>query len=169
MIVFLNGQLLPEERAVVSVFDRGFLYGDGLFETLLLRHGKPFEWARHLDRLRRGARFLQLEVPYPDAELWSFVQELAKANGMPDAVLRIQLLRGVGPRGYAPAGVGRPTLVMTLHPAPLIDSENPPRWRLTTSTVHLPSGGLRLGSRPATDCHKFWPGLRPKLPASRKH
>ena len=55
MNVFLNGQFVPEERALVSVFDRGFLYGDGLFETVPIYNGKPFRWAQHLERLQRGA------------------------------------------------------------------------------------------------------------------
>ena len=51
VLIFLNGQFVPEERAVVSVFDRGFLYGDGLFETMRVFKGKPFRWAQHLERL----------------------------------------------------------------------------------------------------------------------
>ena len=51
MLVFLNGQFVPEEQAVVSVFDRGFLYGDGLFETMRVVNGKPFRWDQHLHRL----------------------------------------------------------------------------------------------------------------------
>ena len=55
MMVFLNGQFVPEEQAVVSAFDRGFLYGDGLFETMLVSNSKPFRWAQHVERLERGA------------------------------------------------------------------------------------------------------------------
>ncbi len=64
MIVFLNGQFVPEAQAVVSVFDRAFLYGDGLFETIRVANGKPFRWAAHLERLQRGADFLGIAHPF---------------------------------------------------------------------------------------------------------
>ena len=60
MLVFLNGQFVPEEQAMVSVFDRSFLYGDGLFETMLVCNRQPFRWKQHLERLQRGAEFLKL-------------------------------------------------------------------------------------------------------------
>ena len=55
MIVFLNGEFVPEEKAVISVFDRGFLFGDGLFEAMLVRRGEIFRWRQHVERLQRGA------------------------------------------------------------------------------------------------------------------
>ena len=64
MIVFVNGQFVPEERAMVSVFDRSFLYGDGLFETMRVFNGKPFRWRQHLERLERGTAFLKIRLPF---------------------------------------------------------------------------------------------------------
>ncbi len=61
MLVFFNGQFLPEAQAVVSVNDRGFLLGDGLFETMRVVRGKPFRFAQHLERLARGADFLKIK------------------------------------------------------------------------------------------------------------
>ncbi len=58
MTVFLNGQFLSDAEAVVPVNDRGFMYGDGLFETLRVVNGKPFRMAQHLERMTRGADFL---------------------------------------------------------------------------------------------------------------
>jgi aminodeoxychorismate lyase len=139
MIVFLNGQFVPEESAVVSVFDRGFLYGDGLFETALVRRGRPFRWAQHLERLHRGAAFLGLRIPFPDDSLGKFADELIAANGREDGVLRVTLSRGAGIRGYSPRGADHPTLVMTLHPLP--DPREAGRgWRLLTTSRRLPSG-----------------------------
>ncbi len=139
MFVFLNGQIVPEELAVVSVFDRSFLYGDGLFETMLVHKGKPFRWAQHLERLRNGAAFLKLRVPFPPNVLRDFAAQLIEQNRMLDALLRITLSRGVGPRGYSPKGADHPNAVMSLHPAPDIDSKNPPQWSLITSSVRLPA------------------------------
>jgi len=139
MIVFLNGQFVPEQQAVVSVFDRGFLYGDGLFETLLVRQGQPFRWGQHLDRLQRGAQVLRLPLPFPPQELRRHADDLLRRNERRDAVLRLTLSRGAGPRGYSIPPAGSPSLVMTLHPAPVFDPQAPPRWRLFTSTVRVPT------------------------------
>jgi aminodeoxychorismate lyase len=140
MVCFLNGQFVSEDKAVVSVFDRGFLYGDGLFETLRLCSGKPFRWQQHWERLQRGADFLQIPLPFPAEELGRCAAQLVERNQMPDSILRVTLSRGAGPRGYSPKGAGRPTLVMNLHPAPGIDLANPPQWRLITSKFQLPVG-----------------------------
>lgn len=136
MLIFLNGQFVPEERAVVSVLDRGFLYGDGLFETMRIFAGKPFRWAQHLERLKRGAEFLKIKLPFAPESLRGFVDELVTKNKMPDALLRLTLSRGVGVRGYSPKGADNPTLVMSLRPAP---KGPPPRWKLITSTQRLPA------------------------------
>src|SRR5207249_1727258 len=139
MLVFLNGHFVPEEKAVVSVFDRSFLYGDGLFETLRVYGGKPFCWPQHLERLQRGAEFLNLRLPFGPAALEQFAMQLIHRNQMPDSLLRISLSRGVGPRGYSPKGANQPVLVMSLRPAPPPDLQNPPQWRLLTSSVRLPA------------------------------
>jgi aminodeoxychorismate lyase len=140
VIVFLNGRFVPEEQAVVSAFDRGFLYGDGLFETLRVFNGKPFRWAQHFERLQRGADFLGIRIPFPVETLRDFAGELIAKNRLPDALLRLTLSRGVGPRGYSPRGADKPTLTMSLHPAPEMDPADPPKWRLITASARLPSG-----------------------------
>src|SRR6202162_886367 len=125
-IVFLNGEFVPEERAVVSVFDRCFLYGDGLFETLRVLNRTPFLWAEHIERLQRGAEFLNISLPFPPEPLREFAYELIVQTDTPRESLRLTLPRGVGVRGYSPKGAERPFLVMTLQPAPRIDPEKPP-------------------------------------------
>jgi branched-chain amino acid aminotransferase len=139
MIVFLNGQFLPEERAVVSVFDRGFLYGDGIFETMRVLNGHPFRWAQHWERLQRGAAFLKIPVPVESSSLRASATQLITTNEMPDSLLRIALSRGVGRPGYSPKEAQRPSLVMSCHPAPFVDPQRPPRWKLVSATVRLPA------------------------------
>src|SRR5437867_2224291 len=139
MIVFLNGQFVPQEQAVISVFDRGFLYGDGLFETLRVCGGKPFCWRQHVERLERGAAFLKLRLPFGAQQLEQFAAQLIQQNRMPEALLRITLSRGVGPRGYSPTGATQPLLVMSLHPVPAVDLQQPVQWRLFTSSIRLPA------------------------------
>jgi len=152
MTVFLNGQFVPEAAATVSVFDRSFLYGDGLFETLLVSNGKPFRWRQHLERLERGAAFLGIKLPYTQDALAGLAAELIVQNKMPESLLRLTLSRGLGARGYSPKGADKPTLVMTLHPlgAPSTASAQvehaetvlgvPLRWRARTASFRLPAG-----------------------------
>jgi aminodeoxychorismate lyase len=152
MIVFLNGRFVPEAQATVSVFDRSFLYGDGLFETMRVANGKPFRWEQHLDRLARGAEFLDIKIPFDHPALAQFAGELIARNHLPEALLRLTLSRGVGPRGYSPRGADQPSLVMTLHPfkAPAVNPEpsmGAPvqtgglvRWRAHTADCRLPAG-----------------------------
>jgi len=140
MVVFLNGMFVPEEKAVVSVFDRGFLYGDGLFEAIRIFNGKPFRWPQHWERLQQGAKFLKIKLPFPLEKLYTAAGELIVKNKMPDALLRITLSRGVGAHGYLPQNASKPTLFMSLRPAPKISRKIPVQWNLMFSAFHLMAG-----------------------------
>src|ERR1017187_5293308 len=98
VLVFLNGQFLSEAQAVVHVNDRGFLLGDGLFETMRVVRGKPFRFAQHLERMARGADFLKIKCPFTLEELEKFAAQLIEQNNMPEAILRLTLTRGAGER-----------------------------------------------------------------------
>ncbi len=137
MVVFLNGRFLAEEAALVSVFDRGFLYGDGLFESLRVVRGQPFLWDTHMERFTHGAHVLKLRPPLTSVEMRHAAERLVQLNTLPDAVLRITLTRGPGPRGYSPRGADRPTLAMTLHAAPGPDAKMPTGVRLITSSFRV--------------------------------
>lgn len=135
MLVFLNGQFVPETQAVVSVNDRGFMYGDGLFETLPVVNGRPFRLMPHLERLIRGADFLKIKSPFTPDQLQDFGRQLIEKNQMPDAILRVVLTRGPGERGYTPRPGGHPTVAMTLHPVPTL--ERLVRWKLVTASYRI--------------------------------
>jgi len=140
MIVFVNGRFVPEDRAVVSVFDRGFLYGDGIFETMLMVKGEPFRWEQHMDRFRSGLEYLKISIPYSSAALRHHTRELIKRNRMPDCLLRLTVSRGAGKRrGYSPADANSPSVVLSLHPAAAVEPAHPLRWNLITSKVRLPA------------------------------
>lgn len=139
MIAFLNGEFVAEALATVSVFDRGFLYGDGLFEAFRVFNAKFFRWQEHLRRFHRGVKVLNIRSPFSDQELLAFAEELVSRNRMPDALLRVTLTRGSGQRGYSPRGADKPTIVMTLHPAPRMEPGKPPMWSLAISTYRLPA------------------------------
>ncbi len=140
MQVFLNGRFVPAEQAVVSVADRGFLYGDGVFELVPVHQGRPFRWPQHWDRFRCGADYLKIRIPFSGPELLGHAGRLVEENDMPSSLLRLALSRGVGIRGYSPKGANSPTLVMTLHEAPQEDPEDPICWNLVTASQRLPAG-----------------------------
>ncbi len=137
--VFLNGRFVPEEQALVSVFDRGFLYGDGLFETLRVMNGVPLRWDAHWRRFAMGMLRLDLSVRWLPEYLRANAADLSHHNQLPDALLRLTLSRGVGERGYSPRGADSPTFVMSLHPAPVLAAEVP-RSKLHTASLRLPAG-----------------------------
>jgi branched-subunit amino acid aminotransferase/4-amino-4-deoxychorismate lyase len=120
--------------------DRGFLLGDGLFETVRVAGGKPFRFAQHLERLSRGADFLKIKLPFEPKEIQKFVAQLIEKNILPEAVLRLTLTRGVGTRGYSVKNCGTPTLAMTLHPLPPQNPKEPLQWSLITSSYRIPAG-----------------------------
>jgi branched-chain amino acid aminotransferase len=136
-LVCLNGEFLPAEEARVSIFDRSFLYGDGLFETLRVYGGHPFAWGAHLDRLDHAAEQLGLRLPVTRDGLQSAAHDLLRRNGHAEAILRIQISRGRGERGYSPRGATSPVWVLTTHPAMPQDPANPTRWRLATASLRL--------------------------------
>lgn len=142
MIVFLNGQFVSESQAVVPINDRGFTYGDGLFETMRVVAGRPFRMAQHLERMVRGAEFLKIKLPYTPKELQKFTEQLIEKNEMPDAILRVILTRGPGARGYLPNGAGPPTLAMTLHETPALATDSQATWSLVTSPYRIPAADV---------------------------
>src|SRR5256885_16548448 len=80
--VNVNGRISDQEHAVVSVFDHGFLYGEGVYETLRTYNGQPFLFDRHMKRLRRSADMLVLPVPLADAEGDARFRETMRAAGL---------------------------------------------------------------------------------------
>ncbi|HXR47351.1 MAG TPA: aminotransferase class IV [Candidatus Limnocylindrales bacterium] len=135
MTIFLNGRFVPETQAVIPVNDRGFMYGDGLFETVRVVNGRPFRLAQHLERMTRGADFLKIKLPIAPKELQEFAEQLIEQNQLSEAILRVTLTRGPGERGYTPETDGKPTIVMTLHAAP--HSKTPVQWSLITSSFRV--------------------------------
>jgi branched-chain amino acid aminotransferase len=109
--LWLNGALVEEEQACISPADKGFLLGDGVFETLRSYSGRPFALREHLERLAAGARILGIAVP-PLDQLERGARELLAASGLADARLRITVTSGSGPPGLV-RGAGPGTVLMT--------------------------------------------------------
>ncbi len=120
-IVNVNGRISDREHAVVSVFDHGFLYGEGVYQTLRTYNGHPFLFDRHMRRLRNSAGMLALPVPLADAEIEArFYETLsaAKLTGGPgrEAYLRLMVTRGVGDLSYDPSVCPTASLVVIVKP-----------------------------------------------------
>jgi len=123
MWIFLNDRFVRREEAVVSVFDHGFLYGDGVYETLRSYAGKIFMLQHHLGRLRRSATSIGLELPIPEKDWPALLHETMERNALADARLRVTISRGEGAIGLDPALCPRPTVVIMAEPLvlPTID------------------------------------------------
>ena len=115
--VYVNGVVRPAAEASVSVYDHGFLYGEGVYETLRTYHRVPFLFDRHMRRLRASAGYLHLEVPYTDAAVRGWIDETVDAAGeLDEAYIRILHTRGVGELTYDLKATPTPTLVIIVKP-----------------------------------------------------
>jgi len=121
----VNGQLVRAEDAVVSVQDRGFRFGDGVFETIRVQAGVPcwFEW--HMQRLAGGLRALRID--FDTASLTGLCRELLRKNAIVDGLLRIQVTRGSGSRGYLPTPSNAHYVIET-PPFPVIPDKPGALW-----------------------------------------
>jgi branched-chain amino acid aminotransferase len=120
--IYINGQLLEKEQAVVSVFDHGLLYGDGVFEGIRAYHGRVFMLREHLERLYNSARAILLEIPLSKKQMEDAVLQTLRANNLKDAYIRLVVTRGEGDLGLDPRKCSKPTLIIitdkiTLYPA----------------------------------------------------
>lgn len=120
----------------MSVFDRGFLYGDGLFETIRVFNGQLFRWLQHWRRLEEGAAFLRIKLPFGSEKARAVARRLIAKNQMPNALLRLTLSRGPGAPGYSARHANDPAFVMSLRPCPKAQRV-PPQWDLVTSSLRL--------------------------------
>jgi branched-chain amino acid aminotransferase len=120
-IVNVNGKITDETQAVVSVFDHGFLYGEGVYETLRTYHQRPFLLDRHLARLRKSAGMIALGIPLSDEQFADRIAETmsAASSSAPrdsEWYIRVLLTRGIGELTYDPAATPAPSIVMIVKP-----------------------------------------------------
>jgi branched-chain amino acid aminotransferase len=110
MQINLNGKLVAKEEAVVSVFDHGLLYGDGVFEGIRIYSGNIFKLEEHIDRLYDSAKAIMLDIPVPKKQMIEEHVKTVKANGLTDGYIRTVVTRGVGDLGLDPKNCsGGPT------------------------------------------------------------
>ncbi|MGE5672525.1 MAG: branched-chain-amino-acid transaminase [Mycobacterium leprae] len=110
--VYIDGQFYAKDEAKISVFDHGFLYGDGVFEGIRAYGGRIFKLSEHLDRLYASAKTINLEIPIPWAEMESVVRETCRrSNLLADSYIRLVVSRGTGDLGLDPRKCKRATVV----------------------------------------------------------
>ena len=114
----VNGRISGERDAAISVFDHGFLYGEGVYETMRTYNGRPFLYERHMHRLRRSAEMIVLEVPFSDDELADRIRQTMAAAGLngSEAYIRVLLTRGIGELTYDPKATPVPSFVIIVKP-----------------------------------------------------
>ncbi|NWF52446.1 MAG: aminotransferase class IV [Nitrospirae bacterium] len=112
MLVHLNGKLIPAKEALISVFDHGFLYGDGVYETMRVYDGVTFMLDEHLNRLYRSALMIGLIIPVEVNSLKNYIYDTLIANSLKEAFVRLTVSRGYGPIGIDPDLCHSPTIVI---------------------------------------------------------
>ena len=168
--VYVNGQYLPEDQATVSIFDRGFLFADGVYEVTSVLGGKLFDFDGHAVRLQRSLDELDMKNPIIKDDLLEIHRELVRANDITDGLIYLQVTRGAADRDFAyPADDVEPTLVLFTQSKPGL-ADNPTakigikvisiedqRWgRRDIKTVQLlfPSMGKMMAK--AAGCDDAW-------------
>lgn len=115
-LVFLNGEFVPAKSAKISVFDRGFLYGDGCFETMRAYDGVIFRLNDHLERLRNSLALLDIHFSYSSRQLSDICNRLIERNDLADAIVRLSVTRGLSRGGIGTSRAAEPSVVAFVRP-----------------------------------------------------
>jgi branched-chain amino acid aminotransferase len=133
-LVYVSGTFRPAADAMVSVFDHGLLYGDGIFEGIRAYNGRVFKLERHIDRLFDSAKAIRLEIPYTPAGVCDIVLESCRRNGVTDGYIRLIVTRGAGDLGLDPRGCRRAELIVIVKASLTIYRSAEAGIRVVTST-----------------------------------
>lgn len=112
LLIYIDGKHCPKSEAKISVYDHGFLYGDGVFEGIRAYNGSVFKLKEHIDRLYSSAHAIMLEISVTKEEMINAVIETLKRNKLTDAYIRLVVSRGVGDLGLDPRKCSKPTIII---------------------------------------------------------
>ena len=155
--VYVNGEYLPEEEAKVSVFDRGFLMADGVYEVTSVLDGKLIDFAGHCTRLARSLSELEMQNPHSDEDWLAIFREIVARNGVEDGMVYLQVTRGnPGDRDFAyPSDDVKPTVVLFTQSKPgLADS---PAAKTGWKVISIPD--VRWGRRDIKTVQLLYPSM----------
>ncbi len=154
-IVYVNGSYLPEEEATVSVFDRGFLFADGVYEVTSVLGGKLLDFAGHAKRLQRSLDELEMTNPVTEDALLDIHRELVARNGIEDGLIYLQITRGAADRDFAYPKDAAPTIVLFTQSKPgLADS---PVAKTGLKVISIPD--IRWGRRDIKTVQLLYPSM----------
>ena len=146
--IFLNDKIIPDTDGNISSGDRGFLYGDGIFETLRSYDGEPFKLAEHMERMRHSAKELMIVFEYTNTEISEIIKKLIDKNNIRNAYMRITLSRGAGGIGLGISNNHKPTLLIQ------IKSFTPYEKKLYNEGMSLVVSNCRRSTSCPISCHK---------------
>ncbi|MCM3759734.1 branched-chain-amino-acid transaminase [Alkalihalobacillus oceani] len=121
--IYLNGEFVEKEDAKISVYDHGFLYGDGVFEGIRVYEGNVFRLKEHLDRLYDSAKSIMLEIPQTKEEMTGVLIETLRKNELQNAYIRLVVSRGVGNLGLDPSSCSNPQVIVIAEELALFPKE----------------------------------------------
>jgi branched-chain amino acid aminotransferase len=124
MKVWLDGELVPQEDAKISVFDHGLLYGDGVFEGIRFYSRRIFRLGAHIRRLFDSAHAILMDLPWSEDEVIDFVRDTVRANDLDDGYIRLVVTRGVGGLGLSPDLCAKPSMFIIVSTVKLYPEEN---------------------------------------------
>jgi branched-chain amino acid aminotransferase len=141
--VYVNGEFVPKEEAKISVFDHGYLYGDGVFEGIRAYNGRVFRLKEHIDRLYDGIKSIMINLSETKEEMKEIILQTLRENNLKDAYIRVVISRGTGDLGLDPRKCPRPTVVVitdkiTLYPKEMY--ENGLKVITATTRRNIPEG-----------------------------
>lgn len=162
--IHVDGELVPRSEATVSVFDRGFRYGDAATETIRVYGGTLFEWGRHMDRLERTCELIGFGTLPSRLDLRARVKETLNANGLTEARVRLSITRGVDTGGLTPSPDVAPTVVVRTEPLPPGGRDGSPPWTgpatlQTVKTRRIPDRAVPSEAK----THNYLNGLLARL------
>jgi len=120
-ICWINGEFKSKDKALISVFDHGFLYGDGVFEGIRFYHKKAFRLPEHIQRLFDSAQAIALSIPMPAGELTEIIQQVVAASNLEHGYIRLIITRGKGCLGINPNNCTKPSMVIIADQLNMID------------------------------------------------
>ena len=167
--VYVNGEYLPETEGKISIFDRGFLFADGVYEVSAVVAGKLVDYAAHMERLGRSLKELRMGWPCTREELDRMHEELIRRNGLKEGIVYMQVTRGAADRAFNfPKGEVKPTLIAFTQAMSLVENPNAVsgvkivttpdlRWaRRDIKTVMLLAPVLGKQEAYEKGCHEAW-------------
>jgi branched-chain amino acid aminotransferase len=124
LYAYVDGKYVPKEQASVSIYDHGFLYGDGVYEAIRAYDGIIFKLREHIDRLFESAKSIKIEMPFSKDDLRGLVVEVLRKNQLRNSYIRIVVSRGRGRMGVDPRNCPKPTIVIMAEPREPLFGEN---------------------------------------------